>query len=140
MTPATPAPSAPSGHRRRHLARKPVIGSLVAASVLAGAWYATAGAAPAPTAAAGDLTVTNTTVSLSAKFPYLSAGYNNSREWTRTATAVAPNGTLRVAWPASDGVHVTPLTAAGKRAGADSVVKGTKEIGGSSRTTTGSRC
>lgn len=53
-------------------------------------------------------------MNLSAKFPYLSAGYNNTREWTRTATAVAPNGTLRVAWPASDGIHVTPLTAAGK--------------------------
>ncbi|MFF9038432.1 hypothetical protein ACF090_23540 [Streptomyces sp. NPDC014892] len=127
MRPATPSPSAPPRHRRRRLARKPVIGSLVAASVLAGAWYATAGAAPS---AAGDLTVTNTTVSLSAKFPYLSAGYNNSREWTRTATAVAPNGTLRVAWPASDGIHVTPLTAAGKRSGADTVVKGTKEVGG----------
>ncbi|MGW0846707.1 hypothetical protein ACWD26_42625 [Streptomyces sp. NPDC002787] len=130
MTPATPVPSAPPTHRRRHVLRKPVVGSLVAASVLAGAWYATAGAAPTTTASAGDLTVTNTTVSLSAKFPYLSAGYNNSREWTRTATAVAPNGTLRVAWPASDGVHVTPLTAAGKRSGADTVVKGTKEVGG----------
>ncbi|MDX2599905.1 hypothetical protein PV379_18840 [Streptomyces caniscabiei] len=130
MTPATPSPSAPPRHRRRHLARKPVIGSLVAASVLAGAWYATAGAAPSAPSAAGDLTVTNTTVSLSAKFPYLSAGYNNSREWTRTATAVAPNGTLRVAWPASDGIHVTPLTAVGKRSGADTVVKGTKEVGG----------
>ncbi|UUU30055.1 hypothetical protein JIX56_09220 [Streptomyces sp. CA-210063] len=130
MTSATPTPPAPPGHRRRHLARKPVIGSLVAASVLAGAWYATAGAAPTTTAAAGDLTVTDTTVSLSAKFPYLSAGYNNSREWTRTATAVAPNGTLRVAWPASDGIHVTPLTAAGKRSGADTVVKGAKEVGG----------
>lgn len=40
---------------------------------------------------------TTTTVSLSAKFPYLSAGYNNTREWTRTATAVAPNGARRVA-------------------------------------------
>ncbi|MFF6784614.1 hypothetical protein [Streptomyces sp. NPDC012510] len=130
MTPAPPTPSAPSRHRRRHLVRKPVIGSLVAASVLAGAWYATAGAAPTTSAAAGDLTVSNTTVSLPAKFPYLSAGYNNSREWTRTATAAAPNGTLRVAWPASDGIHVTSLTAAGKRSGADTVVKGTKEIGG----------
>lgn len=71
-----------------------------------------------------------TTVSLSAKFPYLSAGYNNSREWTRTATAAAPNGSLRVAWPASDGIHVTPLTAAGKRSGADTIVKGAKEVGG----------
>jgi hypothetical protein len=43
---------------------------------------------------------------------------------------VAPDGTLRVAWPASDGIHVTPLTSAGKRSGADTVVKGTKEVGG----------
>lgn len=130
MTAAPPTSSAPSTHRRRRVLRKPVVGSLVAASVLAGAWYATAGAAPTTGAAAGDPTVTGTTVSLPAKFPYLSAGYNNSREWTRTATAVAPNGTLRVAWPASDGVHVTPLTSAGKRSGADTVVKGTKEVGG----------
>ncbi|MFG2121185.1 hypothetical protein [Streptomyces sp. NPDC048710] len=54
------------------------------------------------------LTVTSTSASLSAKYPYLSAGYDNTRAWNRTATAVAPNGTLRVAWPAADGVHVTP--------------------------------
>jgi hypothetical protein len=104
-----------------------VIGGLAAAGVLAGAWYATAGAA---TTASTALTVTSTSVTLPAKFPYLSAGYNNTREWTRTATAVAPDGTLRVAWPASDGVHVTPLTAAGKRSGADTVVKGAREVGG----------
>lgn len=109
------------------MARKPAIGALAAAGVLAGAWYATAGAAP--TGSPG-LTVTSTAVSLSAKYPYLSAGYNNTREWNRTATAAAPDGTLRVAWPAADGVHVTPLTAAGKRSGADTVVKGTEEVGG----------
>ncbi|MFF4349563.1 hypothetical protein [Streptomyces sp. NPDC001530] len=114
-------------HRRRRIARKPVVGGLSAAVLLAGAWYATANGA---TTTADSLAVSNTTVSLSAKFPYLSAGYNNSREWTRTATAVAPNGTLRVAWPASDGIHVTPLTAAGRRSAADTVVKGTKEVGG----------
>lgn len=114
-------------HRRVRAARRPAIGALAAAGVLAGAWYATAGAA---TNSSPDLTVTSTAVNLSAKYPYLSAGYNNTREWNRTATAVAPNGTLRVAWPAADGVHVTPLTAAGKRSGADTVVKGTKEVGG----------
>ncbi|MGW7408200.1 hypothetical protein ACWGI9_31670 [Streptomyces sp. NPDC054833] len=77
-----------------------------------------------------SLAVTSTSVALPAKYPYLSEGYNNVREWNRTATAVAPNGTLRVAWPASDGVHVTPLTPAGKRSGADTVVKGAKEVGG----------
>ncbi|WP_328874602.1 hypothetical protein OHT76_33590 [Streptomyces sp. NBC_00287] len=115
-----------TSHRRIHAARKPAIGALAAAGLLAGAWYATAGAATtSPT-----LAVTSTSVTLPAKFPYLSAGYNNTREWTRTATAVAPNGTLRVAWPASDGIHVTPLTSAGKRSGADTVVKGAKEVGG----------
>ncbi|MGW3408575.1 hypothetical protein [Streptomyces sp. NPDC000888] len=91
---------------------------------------ATAKATAAAKAATGTLAVTSTAVTLSAKFPYLSAGYNNTREWTRTTTAVAPNGTLRVAWPASDGIHVTPLTAAGKRSAADTVVKGAKEVGG----------
>ncbi|WP_406442022.1 hypothetical protein OHB00_38750 [Streptomyces sp. NBC_00631] len=112
-------------HRRVHAFRKPAIGVLAAAGLLAGAWYATAGAATTT-----DLKVTSTAVSLGAKYPYLSAGYNNTREWNRTATAVAPDGTIRVAWPAADGVHVTPLSAAGKRSGADTVVKGAKEVGG----------
>ncbi|GHI02518.1 hypothetical protein AQI88_14290 [Streptomyces cellostaticus] len=43
-------------------------------------------------------------MSPSSKYPYLSAGCNNTREWNRTATAAAPDGTLRVAWPASDGM------------------------------------
>ncbi|MFJ1968676.1 hypothetical protein ACIO93_08395 [Streptomyces sp. NPDC087903] len=123
MTSARPT----TRHRRIRGARKPVIAGLAAIAALTGAWYATAGAAPSTS---GGLTVTGTTVGLPAKFPYLSAGYNNSREWNRTATAVAPNGTLRVAWPAADGVHVTPLTGAGKRSGADTVVKGAKEVGG----------
>ena len=167
--------------------RKPVVGALAAAALLAGAWYATAAtmdpgsgsggsggsvaggastgasssavadsattasaspsrtadASASPTAdakasstaktagaASGTLAVTSTTLTLPAKFPYLSAGYNNTREWTRTATAVAPDGTLRVAWPAADGVHVTPLTAAGRRSAKDMVVKGAKEVGG----------
>ncbi|MGW3726180.1 hypothetical protein [Streptomyces sp. NPDC000851] len=114
-------------HRRIRGARKPLIGGLAATAALVGAWYAAAGAA---TTTADGLAVTSTAVSLPAKFPYLSAGYNNTREWTRTATAVAPNGTLRVAWPASDGIHVTPLTSAGKRSGADTVVKGAKEVSG----------
>ncbi|MFD4602212.1 hypothetical protein ACFWPQ_29800 [Streptomyces sp. NPDC058464] len=112
-------------HRRVHAYRKPAVGLLAAGGLLAGAWYATAGAATTT-----GLKVTSTAVTLNAKYPYLSAGYNNTREWNRTATAVAPDGTLRVAWPAADGVHVTPLTAAGKRSGADTVVKGAKEVGG----------
>ncbi|MEU6371975.1 hypothetical protein [Streptomyces sp. NPDC046909] len=114
-----------TSHRRIRGARKPLVAGLAATAALVGAWYATAGASTTT-----GLAVSTTTVSLSAKFPYLSAGYNNAREWTRTATAAAPNGTLRVAWPASDGIHVTPLTTAGKRAGADTIVKGAKEVGG----------
>ena len=130
-TTGTTSTAAPATHRRRHLARKPLAGALTATVVFAGTWYATATETPTTAkAAAAPLTVTNTTVKLPAKFPYLSAGYNNTREWTRTATAAAPNGTQRVAWPAADGVHVTTLTAAGKRSGADTVVKGTKEVGG----------
>ncbi|WBO63045.1 hypothetical protein [Streptomyces camelliae] len=49
-----------------------MIGALAAAGLLAGAWYATAGAAHVTTPAP---TVTSTTVSLPAKYPYLSAGY-----------------------------------------------------------------
>ncbi|MFJ3669013.1 hypothetical protein ACIPSE_21440 [Streptomyces sp. NPDC090106] len=121
--------SAPhTSHRRVRAARRPLVAGLTATAALVGAWYATAGAST--TAAAADLTVSTTAVSLPAKFPYLSAGYNNAREWTRTATAAAPDGTLRVAWPAADGVHVTPLTATGSRSGADTVVKGAKEVGG----------
>ncbi|MCI3271516.1 hypothetical protein [Streptomyces cylindrosporus] len=116
-----------TAHRRVRAARKPVVAGLAATAALVGAWYATAGAA---TSTAAPLTITTTSVSLSAKFPYLSTGYNNMREWTRTSTAVAPNGSLRVAWPASDGIHVTPLTAAGKRSGADTVVRGAEEVGG----------
>lgn len=129
MTSARRSTSAPgkAGHRRVRVARKPLIAGVAAGAALVGAWYASAGAA---TSTAPNLAPTTTTVTLSAKFPYLSAGYNNSREWTRTATAAAPNGTLRVAWPASDGIHVTPLSADGKRSGADSVVKGAKEVGG----------
>ena len=99
-----PRRTGPSSHRRRRLARKPALASLVALCALGGAWYAIANGA---TTANSGLTVTSTTVQLSAKFPYLSAGYSNTREWTRTATAAAPNGTLRVAWPAADGIHVT---------------------------------
>jgi hypothetical protein len=117
-----------TSHRRLRSARKPLIAGLAATAALVCASYVGVGVAT-PTAA-GSLAVTTTAVKLPAKFPYLSAGYNNTREWTRTATAAAPNGTLRVAWPAADGIHVTPLTAAGRRAGADSVVKGAKEVGG----------
>ncbi|MCF4122464.1 sigma-70 family RNA polymerase sigma factor [Antribacter sp. KLBMP9083] len=69
-------------------------------------------------------------VELPTALTYLEAGYNNVPEWTRVSVAVAPDGTARAAWPAQDGVHVTPLTGALERSGTDIVVGGSAEVGG----------
>jgi hypothetical protein len=45
-------------------------------------------------------------------------------------TATAPDGAAWVAWPAANGIHVTPLTAAGARRGADTVIAGAHEVSG----------
>ncbi|MFJ9894488.1 hypothetical protein ACIQPR_14335 [Streptomyces sp. NPDC091280] len=124
---ATTASASPSDDAK---ASPTTSGSAAAKTAPAAAAKAATKTPAAAKAATGTLSPTTTTVTLAAKFPYLTAGYNNTRQWTRTSTAVAPNGTLRVAWPAADGVHVTPLTAAGTRSGADTVVKGAKEVGG----------
>jgi hypothetical protein len=102
-----------------------------------------AAAAPAPTPSATPTPATGTPtgtslasalgvtpLSLSAPFQYQEPGYNNRAQWTRVAVAAAPGGTLQVAWPAADGVHVTPLSQTLARSGADSVVSGSKEVGG----------
>ncbi|MEH0547792.1 hypothetical protein QA802_33370 [Streptomyces sp. B21-105] len=62
--------------RRIRAARKPAIGALAVAGVVVGAWWATAGAATSTP----NLTLTTAAVTLAAKFPYPSAGYNNTRE------------------------------------------------------------
>ncbi|MEV4229744.1 hypothetical protein AB0J81_22125 [Streptomyces bobili] len=95
-------------HRRVRAARKPVIGVLAAAGMAVGAWYATAGAATT----APDLTPTSTTVTLAAKFPYLSSGYDNTREWTRTGTCT---GTFT-------GTHLRLVDWNGRARSADKVV------------------
>ncbi|MEU6140166.1 cellulose binding domain-containing protein [Streptomyces sp. NPDC047081] len=69
-------------------------------------------------------------VTLASPLSYLQSGYNQMAEWTRVDTEAAPDGTVKVAWPAADGIHVTPLTASLTRAGEDTVVKGAKEVGG----------
>lgn len=69
-------------------------------------------------------------VELPTALTYLEAGYNNLPEWTRVSVAAAPDGTARAAWPAPDGVHVTPLTGALERSGTDIVVGGSSEVGG----------
>ncbi|WP_369030242.1 RICIN domain-containing protein [Streptomyces adonidis] len=69
-------------------------------------------------------------VTLPVAFGYQEPGYNQLREWTRVDTQAAPDGSVRVAWPASDGVHVTSLSPALARQGTDTVVPDTKEVGG----------
>ncbi|MEY9962461.1 hypothetical protein ABIA33_000487 [Streptacidiphilus sp. MAP12-16] len=71
-----------------------------------------------------------TTVKLGSAFSYLSPSTNGIPTWTRTVTAVAPNGTLEVAWQASNSIHVTPVNRDLQRRGPDVVINGAWEIGG----------
>jgi len=91
--------------------------------------------APSPTPttpAPGTLPpgLTTTTLGLPAALSYLESGYNEMPEWKRIDTETAPDGSVQIAWPAADGVHVTPLTAALQRRGPDVVVPGAREVGG----------
>ncbi|MFJ2603466.1 hypothetical protein ACIO13_00525 [Streptomyces sp. NPDC087425] len=76
----------------------------------------------------GQLTVSQ--VTLPSAFGYQEAGYNGAAQWTRVDTQAAPDGSVRVAWPAADGVHVTSLSPSLERQGSDTVVAGTKEVSG----------
>ena len=96
-------------------------------------------ASPSVSASASTGTGTGTTlaqkltvskVTLPAAFGYLQSGYNQLPEWTRVDTQAAPDGSVRVAWPASDGVHVTSLSPALERKGTDTVVPDTEEVSG----------
>lgn len=83
---------------------------------------------PTTTSAASGLTLTK--LDLPSALSYLMPGYNERPEWTRIDTEAAPDGSLQVAWPAADGIHVTPLTADLQRRGPDVVVAGAREVGG----------
>ncbi|GAA0666366.1 hypothetical protein GCM10010193_17410 [Kitasatospora atroaurantiaca] len=85
-------------------------------------------AGPAGTSAAPGLTVSK--LGLPSSLSYLTPGYNQMPEWTRVDTEVAPDGSVRVAWPSADGVHVTSLSASLERRGPDTVVPGAREVGG----------
>jgi len=74
--------------------------------------------------------LSNSSVTLDTSTSYLQSGYNELPQWTRMDTEAAPNGDVYVAWQASNGIHVTPLTASGQRAGSDIVVSGAQEVGG----------
>ncbi|GAA3796244.1 RICIN domain-containing protein [Streptomyces phyllanthi] len=80
------------------------------------------------TTLAQKLTVSK--VTLPAAFRYLEPGYNQLPQWTRVDTQAAPDGSVRVAWPASDGVHVTSLSPSLERQGTDTVVPNTEEVSG----------
>ncbi|MFC1405525.1 MULTISPECIES: hypothetical protein [Streptacidiphilus] len=71
-----------------------------------------------------------TTVRLASAFSFLSPSTNGIPTWTRTVTAVAPNGTLEVAWQASNSIHVTPVNRFLQRSGPDVVINGAQEVGG----------
>jgi hypothetical protein len=74
--------------------------------------------------------LSSTTLTLGESTSYLQSGYNELPEWTRIDTEAAPNGDVYVAWQASDGIHVTPLSESGQRTGSDIVVDGAREVGG----------
>lgn len=83
---------------------------------------------PSSTSLAADLSTTQ--LDLSASTTYLQSGYNELPQWRRIDSAAAPNGDMYVAWQASGGIHVSPLTSAGKRSGSDFVVSGAQEVSG----------
>ncbi|MGY1498619.1 RICIN domain-containing protein [Streptomyces sp. QTS52] len=93
---------------------------------------ASASASASPSADGGTLAqkLTVSKVTLPAAFGYQQSGYNQLPEWTRVDTQAAPDGSVRVAWPASDGVHVTSLSPALARQGSDTVVPDTEEVSG----------
>jgi hypothetical protein len=81
-----------------------------------------------PNVIAANISVS--TIKLSSAFSYLSPSSEGMPQWTRTVTAVAPNGTLEVAWQAANSVHVTPVDRWLRRTGPDAVITGAHEIGG----------
>ncbi|MEY9872105.1 hypothetical protein ABH931_001579 [Streptacidiphilus sp. MAP12-33] len=70
------------------------------------------------------------TIQLSSAFSYLSPDGHGMPQWTHTVTAVAPDGTVEVAWQAANAVHVTRVDGRLRRTDPDTVVTGAHEIGG----------
>ncbi|HXR72127.1 sigma-70 family RNA polymerase sigma factor, partial [Actinocrinis sp.] len=103
-----------------------------AASALSATPSTSASASPSPshtpsgTSLAADLSTTQ--LDLSASTTYLQSGYNEVPQWRRIDAEAAPNGGVYVAWQASGGIHVSPLTSSGKRSGSDIVVSGAQEV------------
>ncbi|WP_152627528.1 hypothetical protein [Streptacidiphilus melanogenes] len=109
----------------------PVTGATAAPTNWGGVTTQTATNAPSMTSSSViAANISLSTVKLSSAFSYLSPGGNGMPQWTPTVTAVAPNGTLEVAWQAANAVHVTPVDRWLHRTGPDTVVTGAHEIGG----------
>ncbi|HEU5352842.1 MAG TPA: sigma-70 family RNA polymerase sigma factor [Actinocrinis sp.] len=83
---------------------------------------------PSGTSLAANLSTTQ--LDLGVATTYLQSGYNELPQWRRIDTEAAPNGNVYVAWQASGGIHVSPLTSSGKPSGSDIVVSGAQEISG----------
>jgi hypothetical protein len=87
-----------------------------------------AAAASGAVGLADEITVRK--LALPNSFMSMVPGYNELPTWSRVDTATAPNGTIYVAWNASNGVHVAHLSAGRARIGADVVIKGAHEVSG----------
>jgi hypothetical protein len=74
--------------------------------------------------------LTSKTLALPASFDSMVPGYNELATWRRVDTATAPDGTIYVAWDATNGVHVAHLGAGRTRIGSDVVIKGAHEVSG----------
>jgi hypothetical protein len=74
--------------------------------------------------------ITTARLGLPGPFEAMVPGYNELATWSRIDTAVAPDGTIYVAWVSADGAHVSHLGADRERLGADVVINGAHEISG----------
>lgn len=122
------SPSSSSSKTPTPPSKRPSKSAAAAASGAAASAAASAAAVSAATPLAQR--ISSTTLTLSSPLRYLEQGYNETPQWTRVAVAAAPGGKVQVAWPAANGIHVTPLGTNLTRSGADTVVAGAQEVGG----------
>ena len=128
----SPSSSSSSSSKALTSTSKPASKSAAAASSAPASARTSAAAAEPAASAATPLAqrISSTSLTLAVPLHYLEQGYNGMPQWTRVAVAAAPGGKVQVAWPAADGIHVTPLGSMLTRSGADTVVSGAQEVGG----------
>jgi hypothetical protein len=113
-----------SGSARR-LLTVPAVATLAAATTLLAGSTATAQSGAA--GLASQLTVKRLTLPTS--FDAMVPGYNELATWSRVDTAVAPDGTIYVAWDSPAGVRVAHLSAS-RTLLSDVLIKGAHEVSG----------